>query len=553
MDGDHQTTIPTLFFQQVERRGDATAIWFRTDEQYQSASWNQLADEVRRAAAALIDVGVNPGDRVLHVSENRYEWIVTDLAIQTAGAVHVPAHASLTGAQIAYQLQHSGSRVVLLSSDEQAQKLASVAATLPNDVQYFTYTPSNTTINAAAVTTWSNQTAKAAPLNLPQASSLKLQASDDVSPAATILYTSGTTGDPKGVVLTQQNLVSNALDIPGSFGLTTGDVRFSFLPLSHIFARTCDVYAWIACGYELALAYSRESVIADCQQVKPVVMNGVPYFYDKVYQTILANGKADTPGEVRELLGGRIRVLCSGGAALPTHLYDFYLKQGTPILEGYGLTETSPVITLSTIKHFRRDAVGQVLPSVEVRIADDGEVLTRGPHVMPGYWKDDAATAEVIRDGWFYTGDLGNLDADGFLYITGRKKELIVTAGGKNISPVLLESLLSQDPLISQVMVIGDDRKCLSALIVPAMDQLRDELAARQIPVDDLCHPQVSALYRSILDCRLADVSRYEQIASFTLLQREFSVEKGELTLKSSLRRSVIAEHFSTEIEAMYS
>jgi long-chain acyl-CoA synthetase len=303
------------------------------------------------------------------------------------------------------------------------------------------------------------------------------------------------------------------------------------------------------------LAESRDTVLSDCQEIKPTIINGVPYFY-QLLQRRLAAESDDESGGLRELLGGNMRMCCSGGAALPDHLFDYFQRQNLPLLQGYGLTESSPVITLCSPQQVRRGAVGKPIPGVEVRIAADGEILTRGPHVMVGYWQRPEATAEVIRDGWLHTGDLGHLDQDGFLYITGRKKELIVTSAGKNIAPVYLESLLTEDPLIAQALVIGDNRSYLTALIVPNPTNLEAEIRARKIRVFSkkaaLVHPEVLKLYEAAMAHRLADVSHHEQVRNFTLPDRGFSVELGEMTPKFSLCRAVIEQRFAEQIEAMY-
>ena len=330
----------------------------------------------------------------------------------------------------------------------------------------------------------------------------------------------------------------------------------SFLPLSHIFARTCDLYTWIAVGSELALAESRETVVADCVAVKPSLINGVPYFFERVQRHLIDQGRADEEGSLREVFGGRLRLCCSGGAALPGHVYEFWQQRGIPILQGYGLTETSPVICASTPARSRRGCVGPPISGVEVRIADDGEILTKGPHVMVGYYKNQAATDEMIKDGWLYTGDLGALEEDGLLRITGRKKEIIVTAAGKNVAPVLLETLLTEDPLIVQAVVIGDDRNYLGALIVPDADHLKAEISRRKIRVlskkGALNHPEVRALYEECIRERLSRLSRYEQVRKFILLDGGFTIESGEMTPKLSLRREIIAQNRASEIEQMF-
>jgi long-chain acyl-CoA synthetase len=286
-------------------------------------------------------------------------------------------------------------------------------------------------------------------------------------------------------------------------------------------------------------------------------MNGVPYFFEKVQRYLQEQGQADLPGMLLELLGGRMRLCCSGGAALPDHVAEFFCSRGVLLLQGYGLTECSPVMTLNTPTRYRHGTVGVPPRGIELRIADDGEVLTRGPHVMAGYWNKPEATAEAVRGGWLHSGDLGSIDADGFLRITGRKKEIIVTSGGKNVAPVLLESLLTEDPLIQQAVVLGDGRSCLSALIVVAATPLAEELRRRGIELDAtdaaaLGDERVRAAYAERIAARLADVSDFEQVRRFTLLARPFTPERDELTPTLKLRRGVIATRYAAEIEAMY-
>ena len=549
-------TIVEILARRIDADGPNPALAVKEGGQFGWRTWHELAGDVAQYAAVLVGLGVQRGDRVAQLAENRYEWIVMDLAVQMAGAIHVPIHAPLTGPQVAWQVRHSGARVLFISGPAQAAKLSAPGADLPQDVACVAYDACSEPVAGRTVATLRELQAAAEPAKGIDAA---CQTRKTIRPdsLATILYTSGTTGEPKGVMLTQGNLASNACAAIRAFGPSENQLRLNFLPLSHVFARTCDLYCWLVEGSRMAIAESRESVIPDCQMLKPTYLNGVPYFYDRVYRALCGLGQQNTPGALKAILGGKIEKCCAGGAALPDHLFDFFQEQGVPLLQGYGLSESSPVITLSTVEHNRRGSCGRAIPGIELKIAEDGEILTRGPHVMPGYYENPQATAEVLSaDGWLATGDLGRLDGDGFLYITGRKKEILVTSGGKNIAPVYLESLLTQDPLILQAMVVGDGRSCLAALIVPNPDALRSEIASRGIvvrsPEAALQHPEVLAIYREHIDRQLVNVAPYEQVRKFMLLPRGFTIEAGELTPKLSLRRQEIGKHFQAEIERMY-
>jgi long-chain acyl-CoA synthetase len=316
------------------------------------------------------------------------------------------------------------------------------------------------------------------------------------------------------------------------------------------------LYAWLVRGSMLAIAESRETVIDDLQAVRPTTVNGVPYFYERLRKILGERGLGNQPGALLELLGGRIRSCCSGGAALPPGTIEFFAAQNVSLLQGYGLTESSPVITMSTHEHNRPGAAGRAIPGIELRIADDGEVLTRGGHVMLGYYKNPPATAEVIRDGWLHTGDLGTIETDGYLRLIGRKKEMIVLSTGKKVAPSAVESRLANDPLAAQVMVVGEGRSHLAALVVPQPEALKSEIAARGIALrsreEALVHPQVLEIYLKRFAELLGDLSPQEQVHHVALLPRAFSIEQGEMTAKLSLRRDAICRNFAEEIERMY-
>ncbi|HVC97416.1 MAG TPA: AMP-dependent synthetase/ligase [Pirellulales bacterium] len=578
MTNDACTTIVSLLASRVAADAKRPAISFRRDGAWQTRTWSELADDVRRTAAVLVGLGVTPGDRVAQVSPNRYEWIVADLAIQLARAVHVPVHATLAGPQIAYQIIDSGARIVLLAGADQVAKLAAYvepegAAPFPTELKFISFdlclqavrSPKNLGMNSEPPTVAMNLdlqvelladlTAGVVPAEARRVeeAALRHAGPDDL---ATILYTSGTTGEPKGVMLSQRNLTSNALATLEAFRQQSSDLRLAWLPLSHIFARTCDLYTSIAGGCQMALADSPEQVTADCRELHPTLINGVPYFYEKVMRYLIDHRLADLSGALATAFGGRLRAACSGGAPLADHVARFYNERGVFLAQGYGLTESSPVITLATPAAMKIGTVGRPAPGVEVKISDDGEIVTRGSHVMLGYWNKPEATAEVLSEGWLRTGDLGSLDAEGFLKITGRKKELIVTSAGKKIVPVHIEALLTADPLIQQAVVIGDRRNYLVALVIPNLGALAAELARLGVELsspDDMCaHADVIALYRRRIDERLAGVSQYEQIAKFAMLAGPLSIDRGELTLTLKLRRQAIAANYAEVIDGLY-
>ncbi|QDU93053.1 AMP-dependent synthetase/ligase [Lignipirellula cremea] len=547
------STVPALLQEARAAGGDRVALRFHRGDQVDSFTWIELVQQVERWAAALAAAGVKQGDCVVHLSENRWEWIVADLALHAVQAVHVPLHSTLTGPQLVEQINHCHAAFGFVSRPDQARKLADCSDKLVVDIQFFSYEPCEAAIGRRAV--------KLLPAVLENSdirdgAALLQRAAEGGAPSAlaTILYTSGTTGEPKGVMLTQENLVSNAQASITLFDDQPTDVRLSFLPLSHIFARTCDLYTWLISRCELCLARARETVIADCHTFQPHMFNGVPHFFDRVVRGMRDAGLQSAPDALRNLLGGRIRFCVSGGAALPDYLFEYFEERGVPILQGYGLTEAAPVIAATGTTRWKKGSVGPAIPGVEIQISDDGEVLARGPNIMTGYFRNPTATAEAIRDGWLHTGDLGKLDEEGWLWLTGRKKEILVTSGGKNIAPVMLEGLLTADPIISQALVVGDDRRCLAALLV--LDRDRTQRALGELgqaeAVLDRTSEAVRALVRERIDQALKDVSAHEQVRHFALLEHPFSIESGELTPKLTLRRKVIEQTYAAEITALY-
>ncbi len=550
MNDKDPSSMIEMFLANARDEPDRVVLNYKLGDEWQDLGWGVIARHASRYATGLRGKGGQAGDRVILVSENRYEWILVDLAIQLLGAIHVPVHAPLTGHQIAYQANDSAAVLAIVSGQDQASKLEDVE--LSDELVLMSFDTVST------VRQYESLPAAAAEVPDEVGEAIMQQRTEgplETTSVATILYTSGTTGEPKGVMLSHHNLVCNTISSMENFDASRDDIHLNFLPLSHIFARTCDYYAWIATGNRLVLASSRDTIIEDCHAMKPTQMNGVPYFFDKLHRVLKEQGLADQPGSLRNLLGGNMVRCNSGGAALAEHVYDFFTGQGVHLLQGYGLTETSPVISMSNEQNSRRGASGRPLQDVEVAITDEGEIITRGPHVMLGYYKNEQATAEAIRDGWFHTGDLGHLDEDNFVFITGRKKELIVTAGGKNIAPVLLESLMTEDLLIEQAVVIGSERKYLTALVVVARAPLEKCLQEQQLELTwpgALEDERVEQLFRERIDRQLQTLSPYEQVGKFTLLPEPFSLEREEMTAKLSLRRDVIMNNQAAVIEAMY-
>lgn len=557
-------TIPGLFWDAVAARGDQLALGVILGGELSWRSWNDLAKQVDALMARLTKLGVGAGDRVVQVRPNCEAWIVADLAIQSVGAVHVPLHATLAVSQMRQQIEHCGARAVLVGDRALADQLAGAGGTgcqLEVDGESPLPRREGTGEGLANVAIEQRSTASLPsaipPLTPPfKAGGSEGPSSPQPDDLATILYTSGTTGAPRGVMLTQRNLTANAIATTDAHAPPEGEVRLCLLPLSHIYARTCDLYSWIYHGGRLILTESRETVFRDCAIAQPTAMNAVPYFYQKAVDELRNRGGDCSAAALRQLLGGRIAQCLCGGAALAPEVDRFFAERGLPILCGYGLTESSPVISITTRDTYIPGTVGRPLTNLEVHVAGDGELIVRGASVMRGYWQDEAATAAAIRDGWLHTGDLASLDAAGNLRIVGRKKELMVLATGKKVAPTQVEQLLTGSPLVEQACVVGEGRKFLAAIIVPNGDALRREIRRRRLLVWSkhraVTHPKVIALYRAEIDRCLSDTAHCEQIGAFVLLPRAFSAELGEVTPKLSLRREAIAANFANEIEAMY-
>jgi long-chain acyl-CoA synthetase len=565
----------------------------RTEAGWQPISHAELLRNVRSIGAALRALGIGRGDRVGLLSENRPEWAWADYAMLCTGIQNVPIYPTVPASQMAFVLKHAGARLLFVSTAEQLEKALEARRELPELERIVVFDdvasddPKVTTlrqlITDGEAQDWSDAAFRA------EAAQAR---PDDI---ATLIYTSGTTGEPKGVMLTHDNIHSNVVACT-QFVLRTddSDVALSFLPLSHIFQRMVD-YLIFANGTPIAYVPVIDQVGQALGEVKPTIAVAVPRVYEKVYAKILAaegvkrrlvlwarqvaldwadaTMSGREPGaalklkhaiadrlvfaKVRNVLGGRIRFFVSGGAPLPAQIALFFYGAGVTILEGYGLTETSPVTNVNTPTALRFGTVGRVIPGTELRIADDGEILVRGPQIMKGYYRNEEATREAIdADGWFHTGDIGTIDDDGFLRITDRKKELLVTAGGKNIAPQPIQNAAKLSRFVSEAVLIGDRRPYPVLLVVPNFDTLEAWAQHKGLSYgshEELARlPEVREKLEREMAERLVGFARYEQPKKVLPLPREFSLDRGEVTPTLKVKRRVVEEAYREQIEAVY-
>jgi long-chain acyl-CoA synthetase len=542
---------------QAERLGPQVAVRYKRGGAWRDLTWSDYRADVLACAAALVEAGLRPGDRVGLLGENRVEWMVADLGILAAAGVTVSPHAALSARQVRYEMHDAGVRFLFVSTAAQCDKVRQVRDELPELRVVVAF-------DAAAagngVESWDDFRRRGRE-SLPrhEAELARREAALGPDDLAAILYTSGTTGNPKGVMLTHGNILSNVDQCMQAERIQPDDVALCWLPLSHIYARTCDFYQRVLSGTVLCLSESAETVVADIAEIQPTHVSCVPRFYEKLLAAVGSPDPAVTSERLRKVFGPRIRFLGAGGAPLPWSIEKTLLDAGLPILPGYGLTESAPVLTFNLTTHSKPGTAGKVLPGVEIKIAPDGEILARGPNIMPGYWNNLDATAEAIRDGWLHTGDLGALDADGFLTITGRKKELLVLSNGKKVVPTHIEGLLVADDCIDQAVVHGEGRHFLTALLVPHWGNLRKALTDGGQSMPDgtseeelAAHPAVHEELRKRVSQRLTEVAGYEQVKKFRVLPRPFTVADGELTVSLKTRRGVIFEKHRAELESLY-
>ncbi len=561
-------------------------------EPYRDMSFAEFGARTRETFAGFAKLGVQRGDRIALLSESRPEWLMADFAALALGAIIVPMFPTLTAQQVEFIVNNSGAKLLLVSNDLQFGKAKKIVEACPaleaivifNDSTTLAKPSTPRIMHFAELSTlggsapdFDHEAARATP--------------DDL---ATIIYTSGTTGNPKGVMLTHHNVLS---DLDGAIGMLPHidehDVALSFLPLCHAFEHIA-MHLFMMMGFTVGLAESVDTVAENMLEIRPTIMTGVPRFYERVYSRLMRARDKLTPAKrrifdwglavgakngrglegqpvpltakllkpladklvlekIREKTGGRVRYFISGAAALPAEVGRAFASFGMPIIEGFGLTETSPIISVSNYKRLKWGFVGKPMPNIEIRIAEDGEILTRGPHVMKGYYKLPDETREVIdADGWFHTGDIGEFDSAGDLRITERKKHLLVSSGGKNIAPAPIESLLTQSRYIDQIMLIGDKRQFCTALIVPDFSSLREAGIARGSEKDVVGNSEVRAAINADIEMLQKELASYERVRRFELLHEAFTVENGMMTPTMKVKRKAVEERYRELIESLY-
>ena len=577
---------------------DRPMLMHKVEKQYRGISFTQCRRRVELFALGLASLGVKKNDTVAIISENRPEWVVADMGIVALGAVDVPIYPTLTPPQIAYILNDAGVSIVIVSNALQLGKILKIESEVGTLRRIIVMNEkldqrNDRTITFSEVLSIGEEFEK---LNR----SFYRETAARVTPEdlLTIIYTSGTTGNPKGVMLTHHNLCSNMKAAADTIPLNDADTLLSFLPLCHSFERMAGYYTAMACGATVAYAESTETVSDNLLEIQPTVVTTVPRLFERIYTRITKQIDNSPPArqkifrwavsvgkefseekqkgtvspvlrlqqaladrlvfsKLKQRTGGRIRFFVSGGAALSRELGEFFEAVGISIIEGYGLTETSPVLAVNRVDDYKFGTVGKSMPGVELKIADDGEILAKGPNVMRGYFNNPEATAEVIdKEGWFHTGDVGMFDPQGHLMITDRKKHLFVSSGGKNIAPQPIESLFLQSKYIDQFVLIGDGRKFLTALIVPEFDILKSHARSEGIPFSrdgELTQQEeIKKLFEKEIQRIQKDLPTYERVRRFELLPEQLTVENGEITPTLKVRRKVVEKKFSDLIERMY-
>jgi len=567
---------------------------YKKEGLYVPISMTEFGETVKHFCLGLRALGAKKGDKLVILSENRPTWVMTDYANLCLGGITVPVYTTLVSEQVRYIIEDSDCQVVVFSNATQWEKIRPVKNGLVKVRHYITFDPAAPEgVIPFADVVEKGKAVDAAEPGLFERLALNIKPDDEAS----LIYTSGTTGVPKGVILTHQNFLSNVKTVAEIIDFSSKDTVLSFLPLSHVLERmVMFTYAYRGCT--IAFAESTETVAEDLLEVRPHIMVSVPRVFEKIYSKVIDNvlassglkrkiffwavkvGKAygqkklskkPIPGllqfkrnlahklvfsKIIERTGGRIRFFVSGGAPLSKDIAEFFYALGLVVLEGYGLTETSPVISVNTFENLKFGTVGKPIPGVDVKIAPDGEILTRGPNLMKGYYKKELETRDVFEGGWFKTGDIGTIDEEGFVVITDRKKDLLVTSGGKNVAPQPIENLLKTNPYVSSAVVLGDRKRFISALVVPAFEKLEEYARGNNILFRDRAelvrNEQIVNFIKAEINRSTPNLAAYERIKKIAILDRDFEVEKGEITPTLKIRRDYVEQKYKDIIEALY-
>ncbi len=587
-------TICQLFSNTIQSYPRENLMLYKKEGQYVPISTEEFGIKVRHFSLGLKELGLNPEDKLVILSETRPEWVMTDIANLCAGGITVPIYPSLIAEQIKYIVENSDAKIVVYSDSEQGDKVAEIRADFSNVTHYVTFESEapDGVLTFDQVLEKGKEIFEESPDLFDKAASL---AKPDT--LASILYTSGTTGVPKGVMLTHNNFISNVKGVTDVIEFSNKDTVLSWLPLSHSFERIAT-YTYLYKGCSIAYAEDMLTVGQNMLEVQPTVVIGVPRLFEKVYSAVMDNVLASPPlkrkiffwatkvgrefgqktlrgepipkflelkrkiahklvfSKIIAKTGGRIRFFVSGAAPLSKDIAELFYAMGLIVLEGYGLTETSPIISANRLEKIKFGSVGPPIPDVEVKIAEDGEILARGPNIMRGYYKMEEETREAIKDGWFYTGDIGHLDEDGFIFITDRKKDIIVTAGGKNVAPQPIENVLKTNTYVTDVLVIGDRRKFMSALVVPNFEKLEEYAKFNNIPYKDkqdlMKNEDIVKFLEAEIDRATPNLASYEKVKKIALLDREFTIADGEITPTFKIKRNIVEKKYKDLIDALY-
>lgn len=587
-------TLSQLFLNTIKSYPKDDLMLYKKEGKYVPISTEEFADRVKCFSLGLRDLGLEAEDKLIVLSENRPEWVISDIANLCLGGITVPIYTSLIPEQIKYIIDDSDAKIVIVSDQSQWQKIEAIKSQLTKVTSYITFLSEapEGVLTFAQVLERGKKMDKQNPGLFEK---MALEVKPDA--IASIIYTSGTTGPPKGVVLTHSNIFSNVKTCSSLLPFKDTDTVLSFLPLSHIFERMA-MFLYLHNGMSIGFAESIDTLGDNLLEVRPHIMINVPRVLEKIYAKVIDNVQMSSSlkrkiffwavkvgrkygrkkilnqpiskplqfkrnlanklvfSKVYAKTGGRVRFFLSGGAPLSKDIGEFFYAIGLTVMEGYGLTETSPVITANTFENLKFGTVGKPIPGVDVKIDEDGEILTKGPHVMNGYYKKEAASREAFEGGWFHTGDIGHFDEEGFLVITDRKKDIIVTSGGKNVAPQPIEGILNLNPYISNALVIGDRRKFISALVVPDFEKLEEYAKQNNISFEDHCDlvkkEEIVRFIQEQVDRSAPNLASYEKVKKIALLDGEFEIEKGEITPTLKVKRNIVEEKHKDIIDAMY-